>query len=274
MTSLALPPRTPCQTGPAKTAAPPRRRPPRHLAALGLVAAMLMLPGCNMLTRLSEVGAAPEMSKIENPAQYHGNQPVAVPMPRPVALDFQANSLWRPGSRAFFKDQRASQVGDIMTVVIDIQDRAAMSNSSERSRTSSESAGLGGFLGFETELDKILPDGVDNDNLVDAGADSVSGGSGTIDREETIEVRVAAMVTQVLPNGNLVIAGRQETRVNYELRQLQVTGIVRPEDVTAVNTVSFDQVAEARISYGGRGHLSDVQQPRYGQQIYDIIFPF
>lgn len=246
----------------------------RGLALLGLAAVTLLLPGCNLLTRLSEVGSAPEMSSIQNPAVYHGNEPVAVPMPRPVALEFQANSLWRPGSRAFFKDQRATQVGDILTVVIDIDDSAELSNSSERSRQSGESAGLGGFLGFENELDQILPNGVDNENLVDAQADSVSRGAGTIDREEDIEVRVAAMITQVLPNGNLVVAGRQETRVNFELRQLQVTGIIRPEDVTSTNTVNFDQIAEARISYGGRGHLSDVQQPRYGQQIYDIVFPF
>ena len=154
----------------------------RGLTVLGLATLALMLSGCNMLTRLSEVGAAPEMSSIQNPALYHGNEPVAVPMPRPVALDFHANSLWRPGSRAFFKDQRATQVGDILTVVIDIDDSAELSNSSQRSRESGESAGLGGFLGFENELDKILPNGVDNENLVDAQADSVSRGTGTARR--------------------------------------------------------------------------------------------
>ncbi len=260
------------------TAAPhagtPRRPHRIGLALAGLTAASLLLSGCNLLSRLSEVGSAPDLSKIENPAVYHGNQPVAVPMPRPVALDHQANSLWRPGSRAFFKDQRAGEVGDILTVVIDIEDRAALSNSSQRTRESGESAGLGAFLGFDQQLGQILPDEVDNENLVDASADSLSRGAGTIDREESINVQVAAMITQVLPNGNLVIAGRQETRVNYELRQLQVTGIVRPEDITATNTISFQQIAEARISYGGRGHLSDVQQPRYGQQIYDILFPW
>jgi flagellar L-ring protein precursor FlgH len=247
----------------------------RRAAALtGVLAAGLLLSGCNAFSRLSEVGAEPQLSEISNPAVYHGNQPVAVPMPRPVALDHQANSLWRPGSRAFFKDQRAGQVGDILTVVIDIEDRAELNNSSERQRESGENAGLGALLGYEDALDRVFPDGVENDNLVEAGADSVSRGSGSIGREETINVRVAAMITQVLPNGNLVIAGRQETRVNYELRQLQVTGIIRPEDITSTNTIPFDQIAEARISYGGRGHLSDVQQPRYGQQIYDILFPF
>jgi flagellar L-ring protein precursor FlgH len=244
------------------------------LALAGLTAASLLLSGCNMLSRLSEVGSAPDLSKIENPAVYHGGQPVAVPMPQPVSLDHQANSLWRPGSRAFFKDQRASDVGDILTVVIDIDDSAALSNSSERERASGESAGLGAFLGFDQQLGQFLPDEIDNENLVDANSDSLSRGSGSIDREESINVEVAAMVTQVLPNGNLVIAGRQETRVNYELRQLQVTGIVRPEDITATNQVAFQQIAEARISYGGRGHISDVQQPRYGQQIYDILFPW
>jgi flagellar L-ring protein precursor FlgH len=253
--------------------APSRTR--RTAAAVaGVVAAGMLLSGCNVLSRLSEVGAEPKLSEIANPAVYHGNQPVAVPMPRPVSLDHQANSLWRPGSRAFFKDQRAGQVGDILTVVIDIEDRAELSNRSERTRANGEGAGLGGFLGYEAGLDQIFPDAIDNENLIDADSESLSRGTGTIDREETIDVRVAAMITQVLPNGNLVIAGRQETRVNYELRQLQVTGIVRPEDITATNTISFEQIAEARISYGGRGHISDVQQPRYGQQIYDILFPF
>jgi len=250
------------------------RKKRRALALTGVLAASLLLSGCNVFSRLAEVGSAPALSDISNPAAYHGNQPVAVPMPRPVSLDHQANSLWRPGSRAFFKDQRAGQVGDILTVVIDIEDRAELSNSSERRRNARESAGLEAFIGVEQQLTQFLLDETDNENLVDAGSDSVSRGEGTIGREETINVRVAAMITQVLPNGNLVIAGRQETRVNYELRQLQVTGIIRPEDITATNTIPFDQIAEARISYGGRGHLSDYQQPRYGQQIYDILFPF
>ena len=134
--------------------------------------------------------------------------------------------------------------------------------------------GLDSFLGYETQLDAVLPEAVSPGSLVDLDSNSSSQGTGSVNRDETINLRIAALVTQVLPNGNLVIAGRQEVRVNYEVRQLQVAGMIRPEDITSTNTVSYDQIAEARVSYGGRGHISDVQQPRYGQQLYDIIFPF
>lgn len=234
----------------------------------------LALGGCNTLTRLSEVGAAPSLSEIENPAVIAGVQPVAMPMPAPAPLHQEPNSLWRTGSRAFFKDQRATDVGDILTVVIQIDDSANLSNTSSRSRTNSEGAGIPALLGFESHFDAILPDAVDPSNLIEASSDSLSEGTGAIVRDEEINIRVAAMVTQVLPNGNLVVAGRQETRVNFEMRQLQIAGIIRPEDITSINTINWDQIAEARISYGGRGHVSDVQQPRYGQQIYDIIWPF
>ncbi|WP_404384824.1 flagellar basal body L-ring protein FlgH [Caenispirillum salinarum] len=241
--------------------------------ALGL--AVVALSGCNAIQRLSEVGEPPKMSTIENPVEARNYRPVSMPMPRVQEADPNVNSLWRPGSRAFFKDQRANDIGDILTVVVNIQnENAALSNSTNRSRGANESAGLPGFLGFESQLGAILPDEVDPGNLLSAESDSGSSGSGTIQRSETIDVRLAAVVTQVLPNGNLVVAGRQEVRVNNELRELQVTGVVRPQDIRSDNTIDVDKIAEARISYGGRGTISDVQQPRYGQQIFDIIFPF
>ncbi|MEX0760226.1 MAG: flagellar basal body L-ring protein FlgH [Tistlia sp.] len=243
-------------------------------AVTGALALGLALSGCNTLTRLSEVGSEPSLSTIENPAVIAGVQPVAMPMPVPDTLHQEPNSLWRAGSRAFFKDQRASDVGDILTVVILIDDSASLSNSTNRSRSASEGAGLPSILGFETKFSSILPEAVNPANLIEASSDSVTDGTGSIGRSERIDIRVAAMVTQVLPNGNLVVAGRQETRVNYELRQLQIAGIIRPEDLTSTNTINWDQIAEARISYGGRGTVSDVQQPRYGQQIYDILWPF
>ena len=103
---------------------------------------------------------------------------------------------------------------------------------------------------------------------------SESSGKGTIDRSEKIQLSVAAVVTDVLPNGNLVINGSQEVRVNFELRQLTVAGIARPTDITRTNMVSYDRLAEARISYGGRGRVSEVQQPSWGHQIYDTLRPF
>ena len=234
----------------------------------------LALAGCNALTRLSEVGQEPMLAPIQNPAVIHGNQPIAMPMPPPMVVDRRPNSLWRPGSRAFLKDQRASEVGDILTVVIDIEDDASISASTNRSRTAGEDSSMTSLLGYEGSLAQLLPEAVDPLSLIDLDSNSSSTGAGSVARDETINLRIAALVTQVLPNGNLVIAGRQEVRVNYEIRQLQIAGLIRPEDITSSNTISYDQVAEARISYGGRGQVSDVQQPRYGQQIYDIIWPF
>ena len=236
--------------------------------------AVTALSGCNLFTRLSEVGAEPELTTIQNPAVLHGNQPIQMPMPAPVPVVHHPNSLWRPGSRAFFKDQRAGQVGDILTVNIEIDDSATLNNTTTRVRDAGESASLSAFLGYETLLRDFFPDAINPDNLVNLDSDSNSSGVGAVQRDEDIEFDLAAVVTQVLPNGNLVIAGRQEVRVNYEVRQLQVAGIVRPEDILSNNTIPFEKIAEARIAYGGRGQLSDLQQPRYGQQVFDILWPF
>ena len=234
----------------------------------------LTLGACNALTRLSQVGEAPPRTAIQNPAVLHGNQPIAMPMPPPLVVERKPNSLWRPGSRAFLKDQRASEVGDILTVVIEIEDDASISNSTNRSRTAGEDASAASILGYEASLAQILPEAIDPTSLIDLDSSSNTQGAGSVNRDESINLRVAVLVTQVLPNGNLVIAGRQEVRVNFEVRELQVAGLIRPEDITSTNTINYDQIAEARIVYGGRGQISDVQQPRYGQQIYDIIWPF
>ena len=267
-------------TGPA-AAAPGRTRPTKtrltktRLTKTATIAVLaLTLGACNALTRLSQVGEAPPLTAIQNPAVLHGNQPIAMPMPPPLVVERKPNSLWRPGSRAFLKDQRASEVGDILTVVIEIKDDASISNSTKRRRTAGEDASAASILGFEASLAQVLPNAISPTSLIDLDSSSKTEGAGSVNRGETINLRIAALVTQVLPNGNLVIAGRQEIRVNFEVRELQVTGLIRPEDITSTNTIKYDQIAEARIVYGGRGQISDVQQPRYGQQIYDIIWPF
>ncbi len=235
----------------------------------------LSLTACNLANRLSQVGETPAFSKIDNPgAGPNGIQPISLPMPAPQPIDRQPNSLWRPGSRAFLKDQRASRVGDILTVIIEIEDSAQLTNTTTRSRNNSEDAAASSILGFETKLDNIFPNAIDPASLIDLDSQSSSQGNGTVNRDETVSLRIAGLVTQVLPNGNLVVGGRQEVRVNYEKRILQVAGIIRPEDLTRWNTISYDQIAEARIAYGGEGQLSDVQQPRYGQQVFDIVWPF
>ncbi|HYC04641.1 MAG TPA: flagellar basal body L-ring protein FlgH [Azospirillaceae bacterium] len=242
-----------------------------RLAAAAATA--LLLTACGTADRLANVGKVPAMSPIENPQALTGYQPVRMPMPAPVAQERQANSLWQAGARAFFKDQRASQIGDILTIEIQIDDSAEMENTTERSRSGSEGLGVPSLFGLENNIARALNQG-DSTNLLSANGNSSSTGEGTIERSEQIELKVAALITQVLPNGNLVVQGRQEVRVNYEVRELLISGVIRPEDINSQNTIGYEKIAEARISYGGRGHISDVQQPRIGQQIVDIISPF
>jgi flagellar L-ring protein precursor FlgH len=244
------------------------------LRAVALAAAVGSLSACNALSRLSEVGSGPQVSAIQNPTQKPGYQPVSMPMPQPVAQPQHANSLWRQGSRAFFKDQRAKEVGDILTVAVAINDQASFQAGLTRSRDSEESAGISNLLGFETSLNKVLPDAVDPGNLLGTSGSSANENRGATTRTESMTVNMAAVITQVLPNGNLVISGKQEIRVNYEMRELSVQGIIRPEDISSSNSVTYEKIAEARIHYGGRGVASDVTQPRYGQQILDVIMPF
>jgi flagellar L-ring protein FlgH len=245
------------------------------LRAAAIFGVSLAIVGCgNTLERIARVGEEPPLKPIENPNAQTLYQPVSLPMPDPVLASRQPNSLWRQGSRAFFKDQRAGRVGDILTVVIEIEDEATLDNQTSRTRSADESAGLDNLLGYETKLDDIFNDDVVPSDLVNADSDSTSTGTGSTAREEEIDLRMAAVITQVLPNGNLVIQGSQQVRVNYEMRDLAVKGVIRPEDITAVNEVPYDKIAEARISYGGEGTISDLQQPRYGQQVFDILFPF
>lgn len=241
---------------------------------LSILIASSMTGACSTAERISNIGKAPEMTQIANPATDPNYQPVSLPMPTPQNIQPQSNSLWQGGRTTFFKDQRASDIGDIITVLIDIEDEATMDNETERSRTSSETSGMNSLFGMEQALDRILPEAVDNTSLADFGADSTHSGSGSTEREDEIKLRMAALITQLLPNGNMVISGKQEVRVNFEKRILQIQGVIRPEDITVNNTISYDQIAEARIVYGGEGQITDMQQPRYGQQLYDIIFPF
>lgn len=244
----------------------------RTAATVGLA---LSLAGCgNTLERIARVGEEPPLTPIENPTAQTAYKPVSLPMPAPIEETRQPNSLWRQGSRAFFKDQRASRVGDILTVVIEINDEASLDNTTSRSRTADESAGLDNLLGYETWINNLFDESAVPSELVNADSDSNTTGDGSVERTEEIDLRMAAIITQVLPNGNLVVQGTQQVRVNFEMRNLSVQGVIRPEDITAVNEVPYDKIAEARIAYGGEGIISDIQQPRYGQQIYDILFPF
>lgn len=235
----------------------------------------LMASGCTVAERLSEVGQVPELRPIEDPRQQPAYQPVSLPMPEPMPpRSAGANSLWREGARGFFKDQRARQVGDILTVSVDLADTAALNNETTRSRQNSDSLDLGKVLGLENIIDEILPNPIDPAELVEIASSLSNAGTGEVSRSEDIEFNIAAIIIQLLPNGNLVLMGRQEIRVNFEVREIIVAGIVRPEDVTPQNTIQHDKIAELRVGYGGRGQLTDVQQPRYGAQVLDIILPY
>jgi flagellar L-ring protein FlgH len=217
----------------------------------------------------------PQLQPVGSPAALTGGAQQTMPQPEPVAYETpRANSLWRSGSRSFFNDQRATRIGDILTVNIEIDDKAEVSNSSDRQRESSTSAGVTNFFGLEETIGQIFNSAFDTENMINAEAESEHRGSGAINREEKIELTIAAVIVDHLPNGNLVIAGRQEVRINGELRELTVSGIIRPEDVTASNTINHTQIAEARISYGGRGQISAVQRPNWGQRLGDAISPW
>ena len=241
---------------------------------LAIWALCLSLGGCGALQRLSEIGRPPAMTATSDPTKDPKWRPITMPMPHPEPIPSQPASLWRTGSRAFFKDQRAAQVGDIVTIVVSTTDTANVQNASSEVKNGTESMGVPNLLGLEANLPKLLGKAINASSLVSANSASSAGGTGTIKRNETVALRLAGVVTQVLPNGNLVVAARQEMRVNSELRELEVSGVIRPQDIASDNTVSHDRMAEARISYGGRGQLTDIQTPRYGQQVLDILLPF
>ncbi|MDB5622308.1 MAG: flagellar basal body L-ring protein [Devosia sp.] len=243
---------------------------PFKLTAVLLLAAGL--GACNTTDRLANIGNPPPLTAIEDPTTVAGYQPVRMPMPAAISDTYQANSLYRTSAKGFFKDERAHRIGDILTVIVTIDDSAQIDNSTQRSRNSTNSAGMGGILG--TAVTAASAGAIDPSKAVDFTSGLKDTGNGSVNRSESLETSVAAVVTQVLPNGNLVIEGRQEVRVNFEVRDLIVAGIVRPSDIQANNTIPSTKIAEARIAYGGRGQITDVQQPRYGQQVMDAILPF
>ncbi|HEX2539144.1 MAG TPA: flagellar basal body L-ring protein FlgH, partial [Pseudolabrys sp.] len=198
-------------------------------------------------------------------------KPVQMPMPAAQPASYNPNSLWRNGSRAFFKDQRAHQIGDLLTVQVNITDKAIIANETQRSRDTKEDSGIDNFFGKSKVpvLNSAVPT-----RIFTSDSTTSLDGKGSVNRSEALQTNVAAVVTQVLPNGNLVVEGRQEIRVNFEIRELIVAGIVRPEDIQSDNTIDSTKIAQARIAYGGRGQITDVQQPRYGSQVLDVILPF
>lgn len=239
------------------------------------------LPGalvaCN--GQLEHLGRPPALTPPGSTEKLHVEMPtperesLMPPMP-PEPETATTGSLWSSGPKSLFGDRRARVRGDILTVVVEIDDRAKIKNETKRDRKGSDEIGVTSAYGLTTIADTILPGGQTLDPAVSAEGTSSSEGSGEVDRNEKITLRLAATVEEVLPNGHLVVRGSQEVRVNFELRELQVSGIIRPEDISRRNEITYEKIADARIVYGGRGQITDLQQPRYGQQIVDLISPF
>ena len=221
-----------------------------------------------------EAVRGPELAPIGYPAALVPTTQAYLPSPEQQRAAASANSLWRTGARTFFGDQRARRVGDILTVNIDIDDRAQTQNSTARSRSNGISGGVTNFFGLENSLGRAFPGGFDPANLVGMEGESNANGSGSVNRSEKVSLTIAAVVTDVLSNGNMVIQGRQEVRTNREVRELTVAGIVRPEDISSANTIAHTQIAEARISYGGRGDISRVQATPAAQSLVERFSPF
>lgn len=239
-----------------------------------MLAAFLICISAVACSRVDHIGKAPSFS---NPleTQEHSAM-VSATLPRTIeeTLPLDEASLWSGQRGSLLGDRRAIQRGDILTVVIEIDEEAEISNETDRSRSGSESLGIPQLAGLPQRLDDRLPAGATSSELVAVTSNSNSSGDGSVKRNEKLTLRVAATIVDVLPNGVLSIAGSQELRVNFELRELLVSGYVRPEDISRQNEITYDKIASARVSYGGRGQITDVQQPRVGQQVLDAILPF
>ena len=241
----------------------------RHVSLyFGLI---LFLFACG---RTDHLGKAPSFSPGLNGDEHIAMMSPGLPLVAEPTAPVQRASLWTGGRQSLLGDRRAMQRGDILTVVIEIDDKAEISNTSARSRSGSDTLSVPQLVGIPQRLDDRLPDGASMANGVSIDSDSESRGTGSVRRNEKLTLRVAATIMDVMPNGVLSIQGSQEVRVNFEMRELFVTGFVRPADISRQNEITYDKIASARVSYGGRGQISDMQQPRIGQQILDAVLPF
>jgi len=224
--------------------------------------------------RMDHMGKPPSFTPTMNNQEHFAMMNKPLPLSSDSSLITEQASLWSGGKSSLLGDRRAMARGDIMTIVIEIDEEAEISNETQRSRKGSESLAMPQLFGVSQRLNEKLPTGASADQLVSIDSTGKSSGDGSVSRSEKLTLRVAATVVDVLPNGILAIEGSQELRVNFEMRELLVSGFVRPADVSRQNEVTYDKIASARVSYGGRGQITDVQQPRYGQQILDAVLPF
>lgn len=242
-----------------------------------ILMSLFVFSGCaSTLEKLEGIGKAPPLSKVKDPTAETDYAPLSWPLPEsPMPKQASANSLWQPGARAFFRDGRAARVGDILRVKISITDQAEFDNNTNSNRSTAESIKAPTFFGAEKKLGAVTPVVTpDPAALASVTGSNNHQGNVTVKRKETVQTQVAAMITQVLPNGNFAISGKQEFLMNYDIREVSIRGVVRPQDIGSDNTVDSTQVAEARITYGGRGQNMDVQQKRWGSQAIEAVSPF
>ena len=248
-------------------------KPVTYIYFLLIISITFNLTGCtSMFNQLQNVGKPPKINKVniydkKNLDEYYPKST------QNQEESSSSNSLWTPNSKTFFfRERKAKDIGDILKIKIVIEDKAKLNNKTTKMKNSDKNMGLPNFFGLEKTIENKIP--ATPGNLIGLNSKSNSSGDGEIDRKETIKTNIAATIIRILPNGNFLIKGSQEIRVNFELREITVTGIVRPEDIGSDNSVDLDQIAEARVSYGGRGQITQIQQDPYGKQILDIISPF
>ncbi|WP_159975426.1 flagellar basal body L-ring protein FlgH [Roseobacter cerasinus] len=235
------------------------------------ILSILVIAACG---RMDHLGKPPSFSSPRATAEHNAMASPGLPLRTEAVSPTRRASLWSGARQSLLGDRRAVQQGDILTVVIEIDEEAEISNATDRSRSGTESLGIPSLFGLPQRLDRRLPEGASSADAVSINSSSSSSGDGSVRRNEKLTLRVAATVVDVLPNGVLSISGSQELRVNFEMRELLVSGYVRPEDISRQNEITYDKIATARVSYGGRGQITDVQQPRIGQQVLDTVLPF
>jgi flagellar L-ring protein FlgH len=241
------------------------------MTRLPLLTLLMLTAACG---GLETVGRAPAFSPLEGSTAHHAMYAAPFPQDAAGTSPGEASSLWTASTSSLLGDRRAAQRGDILTVVIEIDEGAQISNSTDRSRSGSQEMGIPSLFGLPQRIDETLPEGATMAGAVETSGASTFQGDGSVARSERLTLRVAATVVEALPNGVLRIEGSQEVRVNNELRELIVTGYVRPTDISRQNEITYDRIAGARISYGGRGQITEVQEPRWGDQVLDVILPF
>ncbi|GAA4221874.1 flagellar basal body L-ring protein FlgH [Sagittula marina] len=241
------------------------------LRTIGMIGIICSLTACE---RVNHIGKEPDFTPQTQSPERVAMIASGISDAAPPARNTDEASLWTSGQTSLLGDRRAMKRGDILTVVISIDDSAEIQNTTARSRGGSESLAIPDLFGYPERINQGITDGASLDSAVSIDSSASSNGTGSVRRSESLTLRIAATVLDVLPNGVLSIEGSQEVRVNFELRELLVSGYVRPEDISRQNEITYDKIASARISYGGRGQITDVQQPRIGQQVLDAILPF